>query len=94
MLNMRRRLPPQWVVEDIGGYFVVKARNDEPLLFITEKVPVVDPSPGYYPAMWHDEWRRAALSCQTRCSACQGVPIRWLLTVLEASKRFPQWMPL
>jgi hypothetical protein len=35
MLNTHRRFPPQWVVEDIGGYFVVKARNDEPLLLIS-----------------------------------------------------------
>jgi hypothetical protein len=26
--------PPQWAVEDIGGYFVVKASNGRPLVFI------------------------------------------------------------
>jgi len=26
--------PPPWAVEDIRGYFVVKASNDRPLLFI------------------------------------------------------------
>jgi hypothetical protein len=29
-----RRFPPPWIVEDIGGCFVVKASNDRPLLFI------------------------------------------------------------
>jgi hypothetical protein len=29
-----RRFPPPWSVEDIGGSFVVKARNDRPLVFI------------------------------------------------------------
>jgi hypothetical protein len=29
-----RRLPPSWSIEDIGGYFVVKASNDRPLVFI------------------------------------------------------------
>ena len=35
MLNVGRHFPPRWSVEDIGGYFVVKARNGEPLLFIS-----------------------------------------------------------
>jgi len=26
-----RRFPPPWSVEDIGGYFVVKASNNRPL---------------------------------------------------------------
>jgi hypothetical protein len=30
----RRRFPPPWTVEDIGGCFVVKASNDRPLVFI------------------------------------------------------------
>ena len=30
----RRRFPPPWSVEDIGGSFVVKASNDRPLVFI------------------------------------------------------------
>jgi hypothetical protein len=30
----KRRFPPPWTVEDIGGSFVVKASNDRPLLFI------------------------------------------------------------
>jgi hypothetical protein len=30
----RRRFPPPWSVEDIGGCFVVKASNDRPLVFI------------------------------------------------------------
>jgi len=29
-----RRFPPPWFIEDIGGYFVVKASNDRPLVFI------------------------------------------------------------
>jgi hypothetical protein len=29
-----RRFPPPWSVEDDGGSFVVKARNDRPLVFI------------------------------------------------------------
>ena len=35
MINVRRRFAPQWSVEDIGGYFVVKAGNGKPLLFIS-----------------------------------------------------------
>jgi hypothetical protein len=34
---MARRFPPPWSVEDIGGYFVVKASNGRPLLFISYK---------------------------------------------------------
>jgi hypothetical protein len=30
----KRRFPPPWSVEDIGGSFVVKASNDRPLVFI------------------------------------------------------------
>jgi hypothetical protein len=29
-----RRFPPPWSIEDIGGCFIVKARNDRPLVFI------------------------------------------------------------
>ena len=29
-----RRFPPPWSVEDIGGSFVVKASNEQPLTFI------------------------------------------------------------
>ncbi len=29
-----RRFPSPWSVEDIGGSFVVKASNDQPLVFI------------------------------------------------------------
>ena len=29
-----RRFPPPWFIEDIGGYFVVKASNGRPLVFI------------------------------------------------------------
>jgi hypothetical protein len=29
-----RRCPPPWFIEDIGGYFVVKASNGRPLVFI------------------------------------------------------------
>jgi hypothetical protein len=32
-----RRFPPPWSVEDIGGYFVVKASNGRPLVFISYK---------------------------------------------------------
>jgi len=32
-----RRFPPPWSVEDIGGYFVVKASNDRSLIFISYK---------------------------------------------------------
>jgi hypothetical protein len=28
------RFPPPWSIEDIGGYFVVKASNGWPLVFI------------------------------------------------------------
>ena len=31
---MTRRFPPPWSVEDVGGSFVVKASNDQPLVFI------------------------------------------------------------
>ena len=31
---LKRRFPPPWTVEDIGGSFVVKASNDRPLVFI------------------------------------------------------------
>jgi hypothetical protein len=34
MPNERRRFPPPWSIEDIGGCFVVKASNDRPLVFI------------------------------------------------------------
>jgi hypothetical protein len=27
--------PPPWSIEDIGGYFVVKANNGQPLVFIS-----------------------------------------------------------
>ena len=30
----RRRFPPPWSVEDVGGSFVVKASNGRPLIFI------------------------------------------------------------
>jgi len=30
----KRRFPPPWTVEDIGGSFVIEASNDRPLLFI------------------------------------------------------------
>jgi hypothetical protein len=30
----KRRFPPPWTVEDIGGCFVVKASNNRPLVFI------------------------------------------------------------
>ena len=29
-----RRFPPPWFIEDIGGYFVAKASNGRPLVFI------------------------------------------------------------
>ena len=29
-----RRFPPPWAIEDVGGYFVVKASNERPLVFI------------------------------------------------------------
>jgi hypothetical protein len=29
-----RRFPPPWTVEDVGGFFVVKASNERPLVFI------------------------------------------------------------
>jgi hypothetical protein len=32
-----RRFPTPWSVEDIGGYFVVKASNDRPLVLISYK---------------------------------------------------------
>ena len=31
---MTRRFPSPWSVDDTGGYFVVKASNGEPLVFI------------------------------------------------------------
>jgi len=31
----RRYFPPPWSVEDVGGYFVVKANNGQPLVFIS-----------------------------------------------------------
>jgi hypothetical protein len=31
----RRYFPPPWSIEDIGGYFVVKANNGQPLVFIS-----------------------------------------------------------
>jgi hypothetical protein len=31
---MTRRFPSPWCVEDIGGCFVVKANNGQPLVFI------------------------------------------------------------
>ena len=31
----RRYFSPPWSIEDIGGYFVVKANNDQPLVFIS-----------------------------------------------------------
>jgi hypothetical protein len=33
-MSARCRFPPPWTVEDIGGCFVVKASNDQPLVFI------------------------------------------------------------
>jgi hypothetical protein len=30
----KRRFPPPWSVDDIGGCFVVKASNNRPLVFI------------------------------------------------------------
>ena len=30
----KRRFPPPWFIEDIGGCFAVKASNDRPLVFI------------------------------------------------------------
>ena len=30
-----RHFPPPWSIEDIGGYFVVKANNRQPLVFIS-----------------------------------------------------------
>jgi hypothetical protein len=32
-----RRFPPPWSVEDIGGYFVVKASNGRSLVFVFYK---------------------------------------------------------
>ena len=32
---LARRFPPPWSVEDIDGYFVVKANNGQPLVFIS-----------------------------------------------------------
>jgi hypothetical protein len=32
--DQSRRLPPPWSIEDIGGWFVVKASNGRPLVFI------------------------------------------------------------
>ena len=31
----RRYFPPPWSIEDVGGYFVVKANNGQPLVFIS-----------------------------------------------------------
>ena len=31
----RRYFSPPWSIEDIGGYFVVKANNGQPLVFIS-----------------------------------------------------------
>jgi hypothetical protein len=33
-MTRTRRFPPPWSVNDIGGCFVVKASNGQPLLFI------------------------------------------------------------
>jgi signal transduction histidine kinase len=30
----RSRFPPPWSIEDVGGYFVVKDNNGQPLVFI------------------------------------------------------------
>jgi hypothetical protein len=30
----KRRFPPPWFIEDVGGCFVVKASNNRPLIFI------------------------------------------------------------
>jgi hypothetical protein len=30
----QRRFPPPWIVEDVGGSFVVKASNERPFAFI------------------------------------------------------------
>jgi len=30
-----RHFPPPWSIEDIGGYFVVKTNNGQPLVFIS-----------------------------------------------------------
>ena len=32
---LARRFPPPWSVEDIDGYFVVKANNGQPNVFIS-----------------------------------------------------------
>jgi hypothetical protein len=34
----QRRFPPPWSVEDIGGCFVVKTSNDQPLIYYYGKV--------------------------------------------------------
>jgi len=31
----RRYFPPPWSIEDIGDYFVVKANNGQPVVFIS-----------------------------------------------------------
>jgi hypothetical protein len=49
-----RRFPPPWTVEDIGGSFVVKARNNRPLVFI------------YY---WNGTGRRSLARLLTRNGA-------------------------
>jgi hypothetical protein len=33
-MTRTRRFPPPWSVDDIGGCFVVKASNGQPLVFI------------------------------------------------------------
>jgi hypothetical protein len=33
-MNSKRRFPPPWSVEDVGGSFVVRASNSRPLIFI------------------------------------------------------------
>jgi hypothetical protein len=32
-MQINRRFPPPWSVEDVGSSFVVKADNDRPLVF-------------------------------------------------------------
>jgi hypothetical protein len=45
---MTRRFPSPWCVEDIGGCFVVKANNGQPLVFIYYgEASAVDPWRGY-----------------------------------------------
>jgi len=36
----RHYFSPPWLIEDIGGYFVVKANNGQPLVFISYRYGV------------------------------------------------------